>query len=57
MPHHHFRRAQRYYISINRNKKSVTLDLKVPEAREVFYDLVRKADVVFDNFRPGCWTG
>jgi crotonobetainyl-CoA:carnitine CoA-transferase CaiB-like acyl-CoA transferase len=53
MPHHHFGGLSGYYISINRNKKSVTLDLKVPEAREVFYDLVRKSDVVFDNFRPG----
>jgi formyl-CoA transferase len=53
MPHHHFGGLSAYYISVNRNKKSVTLDLKVPEAREVFYDMVRKADVVFDNFRPG----
>ncbi|MBM4249950.1 MAG: CoA transferase [Euryarchaeota archaeon] len=53
MPHHHFGGLSGYFISINRNKKSVTLDLKVPEAREVFYDLVRKSDVVFDNFRPG----
>ena len=53
MPHHHFGGLSAYYISVNRNKKSLTIDLKVPEGREVFYDLVRKADVVFDNFRPG----
>lgn len=53
MPHHHFGGLSAYYISVNRNKKSVTIDLKAPEGLEVFYDLVRKADVVFDNFRPG----
>jgi len=53
MPHHHFGALSGYFISINRNKKSITLDLKVPSALEVFYDLVRKSDVVFDNFRPG----
>lgn len=42
-----------YFWSINRNKKSIALDLKSPEGLEVFYDLVTKADVVFDNFRPG----
>lgn len=42
-----------YYLSINRNKKSVTLDLRNPRGRAVFYDLVKVSDVVFDNFRPG----
>jgi crotonobetainyl-CoA:carnitine CoA-transferase CaiB-like acyl-CoA transferase len=42
-----------YFISINRNKKSITLNLKTEEGREVFYKLVEKSDVVFDNFRPG----
>ncbi len=42
-----------YYLSINRNKKSVVLDLKRKEGRDVFYRMVEKADVVFDNFRPG----
>lgn len=42
-----------YYISIHRNKKSIQLDLKKPEGRAVFYDLVRVSDVVFDNYRPG----
>lgn len=36
-----------------RNKKSVTLNLKTPAAREVFLDLVRSADGVIENFRPG----
>lgn len=37
----------------NRNKRSVTLDYANPEAREVFYTLVRSADVVIMNNRPG----
>ncbi|MCK4644896.1 MAG: CoA transferase [Candidatus Aminicenantes bacterium] len=42
-----------YFLSINRNKKSLTLDLRKERAREVFYKLVKMADVVLDNFRPG----
>ncbi len=42
-----------YFISINRNKKSLTLDLTTPRGREVFLRLAQKADVVLDNFRPG----
>jgi formyl-CoA transferase/CoA:oxalate CoA-transferase len=42
-----------YFISINRNKKSLTLDLTASRGREVFLRLVRQADVVLDNFRPG----
>jgi crotonobetainyl-CoA:carnitine CoA-transferase CaiB-like acyl-CoA transferase len=42
-----------YYLSINRNKQSVTVDLQNECGRQVFYDLVRASDVVFDNFRPG----
>lgn len=42
-----------YYVAINRNKKSITLDLKKPEGKEVFYRLVKEADVVLDNFRAG----
>ncbi len=41
------------YLSFNRNKKSVVLDLKKEEGREIFLELVKKADVVFDNFRAG----
>ena len=42
-----------YFLSINRNKKSVALDLEQPEGRQVFHDLCRVADVVWENFRPG----
>ena len=41
-----------YFLAINRNKKSVVLDLTTPQGREVFHDLVKIADVVFDNLRP-----
>ena len=42
-----------YFMSINRNKKSVVLDLKHEAAREVFLDIARRSDVVIENFRPG----
>ena len=42
-----------YYLAFNRNKKSMTLDLHKDKAREIFYDLVKTSDVVWDNFRPG----
>jgi crotonobetainyl-CoA:carnitine CoA-transferase CaiB-like acyl-CoA transferase len=42
-----------YYLTLNRNKQSVCVDLKTPEGRQVFLDLVREADVVFDNFSVG----
>ena len=42
-----------YFLAINRNKKSLALDLTKPEGREVFLDLAVEADVVWENFRPG----
>jgi formyl-CoA transferase/CoA:oxalate CoA-transferase len=41
-----------YFLSINRNKKSLTLDLRKDEGREILYRLVEKADVLASNFRP-----
>lgn len=42
-----------YFLTLNRGKQSVCIDLKSDAGREVFYDLVRQADVVFDNFSVG----
>jgi crotonobetainyl-CoA:carnitine CoA-transferase CaiB-like acyl-CoA transferase len=42
-----------YYLSCNRNKLSVALDLDVPQDREVLDRLMAEADVVLENFRPG----
>lgn len=42
-----------YFLSINRNKRSLALDLKSADGREVFLDLVHASDVVVENFRPG----
>lgn len=42
-----------YFLSINRNKESVTLDFKAPAGRAVLDELVSRADVLVENFRPG----
>jgi crotonobetainyl-CoA:carnitine CoA-transferase CaiB-like acyl-CoA transferase len=42
-----------YFLSVNRNKESVTLDLKHPLAADVLTRLMDRADVVIENFRPG----
>ncbi|MCX6389117.1 MAG: CoA transferase, partial [Solirubrobacterales bacterium] len=41
------------FLSLNRNKRSIRIDLKNDAGREVFLDLVREADVVLESFRPG----
>src|SRR5829696_2552694 len=41
------------FVAINRNKKSMTLNLKEEAGREIFYKLVRDADVLVENYRPG----
>ena len=46
-------RESAYFLSINRNKKSVALDLETSEGRDVLHDLCRVSDVVWENFRPG----
>jgi crotonobetainyl-CoA:carnitine CoA-transferase CaiB-like acyl-CoA transferase len=46
-------RESAYFLSINRNKKSIAVDLERPEGQAVFHDLCRVADVVWENFRPG----
>jgi hypothetical protein len=42
-----------YFILLNSNKRSLTLDLKTPEGHELFMRLLDKADVLVENFRPG----
>jgi crotonobetainyl-CoA:carnitine CoA-transferase CaiB-like acyl-CoA transferase len=41
------------FLSVNRNKKSMTLNLKTEKGREIFFALVEKSDVVLESFRPG----
>lgn len=41
------------FVAVNRNKKGLALDLKQEAGREAFYRLVRSADVLVENFRPG----
>ena len=42
-----------YFMSLNRNKRSMTMNLKLPEAKALFLKMVEKVDVVVENFRPG----
>src|SRR5438067_4036260 len=42
-----------YFLAINRNKRSVTVNLKSAQGREIFLRLVRESDVVLESFRPG----
>ena len=42
-----------YYLAMNRNKRSMTLNLKSPEGREIFLRITRHADVILESFRPG----
>lgn len=41
------------FFQINRNKKSVALNLKTEEGKAIFYDLVKETDIFVENFRPG----
>ena len=50
----HFKAGESaYFLSANRGKKSVTLNLKSAEGRQTFFDLLAVCDVVYENFRPG----
>ena len=42
-----------YFMSVNRNKKSITLNLKAPEGRDILRKLAKKSDVLLENFRTG----
>ena len=52
-PNYSFKGFGAYFLTLNRNKKSVSLDLKNDKGLEVFYDLVKSADVVLNNFSAG----
>ncbi|HEY9420853.1 MAG TPA: CoA transferase, partial [Thermoanaerobaculia bacterium] len=49
------RSVSAYFVSANRNKRSVVLDLKRPEARAVFERLLKGADILVENFLPSEW--
>lgn len=52
-PHNSLHGMGAYFLTLNRNKKSVTIDLKSESGRELFYELVQTADIVLDNFSAG----
>ncbi|MFZ5633899.1 MAG: CaiB/BaiF CoA transferase family protein [Bacillota bacterium] len=49
----HVKGESTYFVSVNRNKKSVTLNLKSSKGVDIFRGMVKKADVLVENFRPG----
>ncbi|HVJ50419.1 CoA transferase [Desulfitobacterium sp.] len=42
-----------YFMNLNRNKKGITLNLKAPEGKAIFEELLKQADIVLENYRPG----
>jgi crotonobetainyl-CoA:carnitine CoA-transferase CaiB-like acyl-CoA transferase len=42
-----------YFLSCNRNKRGITLDLSQPEGLNIFHDLIRRSDVLLENFKAG----
>ena len=52
-PNNSFKGFGAYFLTLNRNKKSVSLDLKNVQGLQVFYDLVKSTDVVLNNFSAG----
>jgi crotonobetainyl-CoA:carnitine CoA-transferase CaiB-like acyl-CoA transferase len=46
-----------YFVGLHRNKKGISIDLKSIRGKELFFDLVERADVVLENFRPGVLDG
>ena len=49
----HIKGISAYYLAINRNKRSVTCDLKHPDGKRVLERLIERADVVVENYSPG----
>ena len=52
-PNYSFKGFGAYFLTLNRNKKSVSIDLKSEEGLNVFYDLIKSADIVLNNFSAG----
>ena len=46
-------RTAAYYLAVNRNKRSIRVDLRRPEGAAILRDLLADADVLVENFRPG----
>ncbi len=53
----HINGVSGYFMSINRGKKSISIDLAKEEGKELFLKLVEQADVVVENFTPGAMDG
>lgn len=49
----HVKGESAYYMNLNRNKRSLTLNLKTQDGKDVFKELVKKVDILLENFRPG----
>lgn len=52
-PHAHLPPESPYFLAANRNKRSVTINFKSPQGRDILLDLIRKADVLVENYVPG----
>jgi CoA:oxalate CoA-transferase len=48
-----FNGVSAYFMNLNRNKRGITLNLQSPKGQEIFKDLVKKSDIVLENYRPG----
>ena len=48
----HDKNLSGYFISLNRNKKGIVLNLKHQKARDILIEMIKKSDVVIENFRP-----
>ena len=53
LPLHDASRESGYFMYLNRNKKSIELNLKDPKAREIVYRLSKNADICIENYSPG----
>ncbi len=49
----HYKETGVYFAAVNRNKRSIALDMKKPDDRKVAVDLIREAGILVESFRPG----